>query len=125
MRLENSRERASASAKFQMESQMELKQREVEEERLKTFFSEQVRLIFESSSRDPEGFLAYFARREPRDEEILCLLAVSSMVRSPADLGDYPAPAEALAALSGASRSEICSAFRTQLQDGFRRAVLA
>jgi hypothetical protein len=88
------------------------------DDKLKAYFTQQAQLIVERSSHEQDGFLAYFRSREPRDEEILCLLAVSTVTGAP-DLGEYPTPVEALAALSHSSRSEICRAFRAEIRNGF------
>lgn len=57
----------------------------MDEKKIKAYFKEQSHLIIQRSASDPEGFLAYFASREPKDEEILGLLAVSTMMG-----GDFP-----------------------------------
>lgn len=77
----------------------------------------QAQMLVERSSRDSEGFAAYFSDREPRDEEILGLIAVTVLLSGKYHLADrYPTPAEALAALSADDRREICQAFRLHLQ---------
>ena len=79
----------------------------------------------ENSSRDSEGFAAYFSGREPRDEEILGLIAVTVLLSGKYHLADrYPTPAEALAALSADDRSQICKEFRRRLQDSQRQLLL-
>lgn len=89
----------------------------MEEKMIKAFFKRQVRLMIERSASDPEGFLAYFVDHEPKDEEVLGLLAVSSLLNGEFHQGDsFPTPVEALAALSGPSRSEICREFRKELK---------
>lgn len=85
----------------------------------------QARRLVERSSRDSEGFAAYFSDREPRDEEILGLIAVTVMLSGKYHLADrYPTPAEALAALSADERGEICREFRLHLQACQRQRLL-
>lgn len=85
----------------------------------------QVRRLVEKSSRDSEGFAAYFSNREPRDEEILGLISVTVLLSGKYHLADrYPTPAEALAALSADERSEICREFRLHLQACQRQRLL-
>ncbi len=49
----------------------------MEETKIKTYFKRQVRMVLDRSASEPEGFLSYFRDRDPKDEEILGLLAVS------------------------------------------------
>jgi len=89
----------------------------MEEKKIKAYFKDQVRAILLRSAAEPEGFRAYFAEREPKDEEILGLLAVSTMMTGEFHMGDsFPTPLEALAALSRSSRAEICREFRRELK---------
>jgi len=82
-------------------------------------------MLVENSSRDSQGFAAYFTDREPRDEEIVGLIAVTVLLTGKYHLADhYPTPAEALAALSPADRKEICREFRCQLKESQRQALL-
>lgn len=98
----------------------------MEEKKIKSYFKQQVRVILERSSTEPDGFRAYFADREPKDEEILGLLAVSTMMSGEFQMGDsFPTPVEALAALSDSSRSEICRAFRKELKSCLRELTTA
>lgn len=93
--------------------------------RIKKFFMRQAQTLVENSARDSEGFAAYFSEREPRDEEILGLIAVTALLSGKYHLADrYPTPAEALAALSPSDRSEICQEFRTHLQTCQRQLLL-
>ena len=93
--------------------------------RVKDYFVRQTRMMVEGSARDREGFAAYFSGREPRDEEIIGLIAVTVLLSGKYHLADrYPTPAEALAALSPEDRSEICREFRRQLQDAQRQLLL-
>ena len=79
----------------------------------------------ENSSRDSQGFAAYFSDHEPRDEEVLGLIAVTVLLSGKYHLADhYPTPAEALAALSRTDRSEICKEFRRQLKESQRQGLL-
>jgi hypothetical protein len=95
----------------------------MEERMIMDYFQHQVRLVIERSVAEPEGFLSYFTDHEPKDEEILGLLAVSTMMSGEFHRGDgYPTPVEALAALSIDSRSEICDFFRNELRNFFRSA---
>ncbi len=89
----------------------------VDENKIAAYFKQQVRAVFERAAHDPEGFPSYFADHEPRDEEILGVLAVSTMLGGKYHLADrFPSPIEALAALSPALRAEICREFRRQLR---------
>jgi len=87
------------------------------ERKIKAYFRQQVRAIIVENASDPDGPLEYFAEREPKDAEILGLLAVSMKMGGESPFGEwFPSPLEALAALSGPSRSEICQAFRRELK---------
>lgn len=88
----------------------------MEEERLKAYFEQQTRRMIERGAAESDGFLAYFAAQEPRDEEILSLLAISTMSGDFPWRDRFPTPLEALAALSSSTRSEICREFRRQLK---------
>jgi hypothetical protein len=93
--------------------------------RVKDYFIRQGRILVEDSARDREGFAAYFSGREPRDEEILGLIAVTVLLSGKYHLADrYPTPAEALAALSSGDRSEICREFRRHLLESQRQLLL-
>jgi hypothetical protein len=93
--------------------------------RIRDYFMRQARILVESSARDTEGFAAYFLEREPRDEEILGLIAVTVMLSGQYRLADrYPTPAEALAALSPSDRSDICQEFRAHLHACQRQRLL-
>ena len=94
--------------------------------RIRDYFIRQARILVENSSKDSQGFAAYFSDREPRDEEILSLIAVTVLLSGKYHLADrYPAPAEALAALSAADRNQICREFRRCLHDSRRQRLLA
>ncbi len=98
----------------------------MEERKIKAYFKQQVRAVIERSATEPEGFLSYFASHEPRDEEILGLLAVSTMISGEFHMGDsFPTPVEALAALSGSGRAEICREFRRELKSFLRQMTAA
>ncbi len=89
----------------------------MDEGRIKSYFEQQVHEIIGRSQSEPAGFRAYFAEREPKDEEILGLLAVTTLLSGENPWADrYPTPLEALAALSAAARSEICRLFREELK---------
>ncbi len=88
----------------------------MEERRLKAYFEREIHAILRQSDSDPEGFRGYFASHEPKDEEILGLLAVSTMNPRFPLRRRFPTPLEALAALSGPTRSEICDEFRKKLK---------
>ncbi len=93
--------------------------------RIRDYFIRQARTLVENSSRDSQGFAAYFSDHEPRDEEVLGLIAVTVLLSGKYHLADhYPTPAEALAALSRADRSEICREFRRQLKESQRQGLL-
>ena len=49
----------------------------MQERKIKAYFKQQVHDIVLEKCADPDGPLNYFAEREPKDEEILGLLAVS------------------------------------------------
>ena len=84
---------------------------------IRNFFKRQLHVILKSSAADAEGFRSYFISHEPRDEEILGLLAVSSMMTGEVRMGDsFPSPLEALAALTSRSRRILCDEFRKELK---------
>ena len=88
------------------------------EKKIVTFFKQQVRSILERSALEPEGFRAYFEGREPEDEEILGLIAVSTTMTGELHWGDsFPTSLEALARLSRTGRAEICRTFRRELHE--------
>ena len=89
----------------------------MDEKKIRNFFKHQLRVILEQGATDPEGFRSYFAEHEPKDEEVLGLLAVSSMMSGEFQVGDsFPTPLEALAALSPRSRRVLCDEFRKELK---------
>jgi hypothetical protein len=93
--------------------------------RIRDYFIRQVRSLVDRSASEPEGFAAYFSDREPKDEEILSLIAVTAMLSSKYHLSDrFPAPAEALASLSPEARVEICNEFRRQMRNCHRQLSL-
>jgi len=90
------------------------------EKKIRDFFKKQLRVILELGAGDPDGFRSYFIEHEPKDEEILGLLAVSSMMSGEVQVGDsFPSPLEALAALSRRSRRILCDEFRKELKHCF------
>jgi len=98
----------------------------MEEKKIKTYFKEQVRAVLERSADEPDGFRAYFSDREPKDEEILGLLAISVILGGKFHLADeFPTPVEALAALSPSGRLEICRQFRKELKSCLRQLAPA
>lgn len=98
----------------------------MKERNIKSFFKQQVRMVLDRSASEPEGFVSYFKDREPKDEEILGLLAVSTMINGEFHLNDsFPTPVEALAAISDSSRSEICAKFRKELRSHLRQLSTA
>jgi len=89
----------------------------MDEKKIRDFFKKQLRVILELGIVDPDGFRTYFAEHQPKDEEILGLLAVSSMMSGEVHFGDsFPTPLEALAALSRRSRRILCDEFRKELK---------
>lgn len=93
--------------------------------RIRDYFIREARKLVESSCRDQQGFAAYFSDREPRDEEILGLLAVTFLLSGKYRLADrYPTPAEALAALPADFRRDICLEFRRHLRACRRQLLL-
>ena len=97
-----------------------------EERRIRSYFKEQVRLVIEQSTHEPEGFLSYFVDHEPKDEEILGLLAVTTMMGDDDDIADsFPTTVEALAALSPTRQAEICREFRKELKNCLRQISAA
>ncbi len=94
------------------------------EREIKAFFKRQVHSVIERGASDPDGFPGYFARHEPRDEEIMGLLAVSIFMTD-GPRGPFPTAAEALAALSPRSRAEICRAFRREFESRLRHFTAA
>jgi len=88
----------------------------MEEKRLKAYFEREATALLARSTSDPDGFRAYFTSHDPRDEEILGLLAISTMSARFPLRGRFPTPLEALAALSAPTRAEICDRFRQKLK---------
>ena len=84
---------------------------------VKGYFMEQIKTLVQQSLAEPEGFAAYFSDHEPKDQEILGFIAVTTMLSGKYHLAErYPTPAEALASLPAAARGEICNEFRQQLR---------
>ncbi len=89
----------------------------MEESKLWSYFQQQLHTILERGAAEPDGFRSYFSTHEPKDEEILGLLAVSSMINGDFQTGEgFPSPLEALAALSPESRQILCEEFRKELK---------
>jgi hypothetical protein len=98
----------------------------MEEEKVKAYFEQQVRAIVERGESEPDGFRSYFSNREPKDDEILGLLAVTVLMSGDFPMHDFfPTPLEALAALSSESRAEICEEFRKDLKACLRQMTAA
>lgn len=97
-----------------------------EERKINSYFKQQVSVVIERSTHEPEGFLSYFVDHDPKDEEILGLLAVTTMMAGEDDMVDcFPSSVEALAALSPTRRAEICREFRKQLKSCLRQISTA
>ncbi len=93
--------------------------------RIRDYFIRQVRTLVGRSASEPEGFADYFSGREPKDEEILGLIAVTTMLSGKYHLAErFPAPAEALASLPPEARLDICNEFRRQLRSSHRQPFL-
>ncbi|MFB3922588.1 MAG: hypothetical protein ACE145_12755 [Terriglobia bacterium] len=89
----------------------------MDDKKIRNFFKQQLRAILEQGASDREGFRSYFAEHAPKDEEILGLLAVSSMISGEFQVGDsFPTPLEALASLTTRSRRILCEEFRKELK---------
>ena len=98
----------------------------MEEQLIKAYFERQVRMMIDRASVEPESFLSYFFDHYPKDEEILGLLSVMCLPDIEMRSGEsFPSPVEALAALSGDSRTEICGTFREELKQRFRAMTTA
>ncbi len=96
------------------------------EDQIKAYFEQQVHSVIGRSRSEPEGFRAYFADHEPKDEEILGLLAVTTLLSGENPwAGLFPSPVEALAALSPDARSEICRLFRQEFKTRLCRPTAA
>lgn len=93
--------------------------------RIRDYFLQQVRTLVDRSASEPEGFAAYFSDHEPSDEEILGLIAVTTILSGKYHLADrFPAPAEALASLPPEARLDICNEFRRQMRNCHRQPSL-
>ncbi len=89
----------------------------MDEKTIRRMFEKQFESLLERCAGDPEGFRSYFVAHEAKDEEILGLLAVTSMMSGEVQVGDsFPTPLEALAALSAHSRKLLCEEFRRELK---------
>jgi hypothetical protein len=100
--------------------------RVMEEGKIKNFFDHQVHAVMDRAAADPESFLPYFADHDPRDEEILALLAISTLLGGEFHAeARFPTPVEALAALPPDLRAEICNSFRELLRKCLRTAPAA
>jgi hypothetical protein len=98
----------------------------MEERKICSYFQQQLHVILERSAAEPDGFRSYFSTHEPKDEEILGLLAVSSMINGDFRTGEgFPTPLEALAALSPQSRQVLCEEFRKELKASLSQLTAA
>jgi len=67
------------------------------DKKIKAYFKQQLRVILERSAQEPDDFRSYFQEHEPKDDEILGLLAVSTMMSGEFRVGDsFPTPLEPL-----------------------------
>lgn len=98
----------------------------MEERKICSYFQQQLHAILERSAAEPDGFRSYFSTHQPKDEEILGLLAVSSMINGDFQAGEgFPTPLEALAALSPQSRQVLCEEFRKELRASLNQLTAA
>ena len=111
------RVKRALEAAFQHQASLGVKEGTTVERQLKSYLKRQARALILERSHDPDGFLAYFADHEPKDAEILGLLAIGMTLSAEPPLSNvFPTTLEALAALSAAGRAEICHDFRKQLK---------
>lgn len=89
----------------------------MEQERLKWYFERQLRtLLFGQGPEADESILDYFNTHAPSDQEILGLLAVTTISDTWSPVGaEYPSQLEALAALPEPERAALCYEFRRLL----------
>lgn len=88
----------------------------MEQERLRWYFERQLRILVFGDGPECVNVLDYFDTHEPSDQEILGLLAVTTVSDSWAPLGaEYPSRLEALAALPERDRAALCQEFRRLL----------
>ncbi len=93
--------------------------------RIRDYFIGQVGALVDRSTSEPDGFADYFYEREPKDEEILGLIAVATLLSGKYRLAErFPSPAEALASLPRDARLDICNEFRRQLRTCHRQMSL-
>ncbi|MGH9432866.1 MAG: hypothetical protein ACRD3T_15115 [Terriglobia bacterium] len=95
------------------------------ESQVKACFLQTIRHLFLANPTDPEGFLAYFTERAPRDEEILGLLSIATNLAASPLIAFFPTSFEALASLPEADRSDLCQAFRNALAASNRKSAAA
>lgn len=89
----------------------------MEQQKLKWYFERQVRALLFDCGRERGSFLDYFGNHDPSDQEILGLLAVSTVSDSWSPVGaEYPTQLEALAALPEPDRNALCYEFRRLLK---------
>ncbi|HEV3278582.1 MAG TPA: hypothetical protein VG860_17330 [Terriglobia bacterium] len=88
----------------------------MEQERLRWYFERQLRDLLLGRDPDRDNFLDYFHTHAPSDQEILGLLAVTTVSDSWSPVGpEYPTQLEALAALPEPDRAALCHEFRRLL----------
>jgi len=88
----------------------------MEQERLKWYFERQLRTLLFDQGTERDSILDYFNTHEPTDQEILGLLAVTTVSDTWSPVGaEYPSQLEALAALPEPERAALCYEFRRLL----------
>ncbi len=88
----------------------------MEEKRLVWYFERQLRMLLFDQGPERDNLLDYFNSHEPSDQEILGLLAVTTVSDSWSPVGaEYPSQLEALAALPEPDRAALCHEFRRLL----------
>lgn len=84
----------------------------MEEERIQSYLRQQIRLMLQAGSRRPGTLSACFTGTEPRDNEILGLLALSTMRPEFPLRHRFATPLEVVARLPGEVRAKLCQEFR-------------
>jgi len=88
----------------------------MEQERLRWYFERQLRILLFGQDSESANVLDYFDTHEPSDQEILGLLAVTTVSDSWSPFcAEYPSRLEALAALPEPDREALCHEFRRLL----------
>lgn len=83
----------------------------MEEKRIQSYLMQQVRLMVEAGSQTLDTLRAYFGGPEPRDKEILGLLALTIMRPEFPLRHRFATPLEAVSRLSFEARAELCQEF--------------